>query len=333
VLLVVVAAMVAVGVSWSLWSSDRSVPPPPAAPVTEAPDAATAVMAAYRQGSRVEVLSERTDTRSVYANPDGSHTARVTAVPTRFQRAGEWVDIDRTLVRRPDGSVAPAVVGDDVVLSGGGTAPLLRLRSGEHELSLYWPDRLPEPKLSGDSARYPEVLPGVDLVMRAQPHGYQQLLEIRTPEAAAHPALARISLRVTTSGVRLTADPSGALRALDGAGQAVFVSSPSVMWDASESRTAAVGVEVAGDTLTLVPDKGFLTDPATEYPVTVDPTVSPVYKAQWATTLSGKPGNTYWWRSADPVHPDWAQVGQCWNGNGDCGGIGEAHRLVDRQRQ
>ncbi|MGO1055455.1 LamG-like jellyroll fold domain-containing protein [Crossiella sp. CA198] len=318
---VLVAALVASVVSSAPPEQAR---PPADTPVAAAPDAATAIAAAVRQNSPVEVLSERTGTRTVLAHPDGRHTAKLTAQPTRFQRDGDWVPIDRTLRTRPDGTIAPRAAGDDVALSGGGTAPLLRLAEGENLLALHWPEKLPAPRLAGNEATYPEVLPGVDLIMRAETQGYQQLVVIKTAAAARNPALARIALRAETSGVTLTAEDSGALRAVDRAGRPVFSAAPSVMWDAGRARSAPVGVEVAKGVLTLVPDQRFLADPATVYPVTVDPTVTPFHKSQWATTLSGKPGTTYWGKSADPVHPDWAQVGQCYNAHGDCHGIGEA---------
>jgi hypothetical protein len=321
-----VLAVVAAVLSSPFASGPDPAPLPPDAPVTVAPDPATAVAAAFRQGTKVEVASERTDTRTVFVHPDGTHSARISAVPTRFQRGGRWVDIDRTLARRTDGTVAPKAVGDDVALSGGGDGPLLRLTAGGRTLRMYWPGGLPAPELSGGSATYPEVFRGVDLVMRAEPQGYQQLLVIKTREAAGNPALARVGLAVRSTGLAVSVGKDGGLRAVDEAGTPVFVSSPSVMWDSGKPapRSARVGAELAGGVLTLVPDKEFLADPATVYPVTVDPTTTPFYKAQWATVLSGKPTQTYWWRSADPQNPDWAQVGQCWNGNGDCAGIGEA---------
>jgi hypothetical protein len=46
--------------------------------------------------------------------------------------------------------------------------------------------------LSGDSATYAEVFPDVDLVVRARSAGFQQVLVVKTPEAAANPALQEI---------------------------------------------------------------------------------------------------------------------------------------------
>src|SRR5690348_3577532 len=73
--------------------------------ITEAPDGASAVYAAHRQGSRVEVADQRTATRTIFANPDGTMTAELSAVPMRVRRDGRWLDIDTTLARGTDGAV------------------------------------------------------------------------------------------------------------------------------------------------------------------------------------------------------------------------------------
>src|SRR5262249_48149362 len=164
---------------------------------------------------RVEVTSERGATRTVFANPDGTYTAELTAVPTRVRRGTAWTALDTTIVSRPDGSVGPRSVADDVALSNGSPGtPLIRLASRPAERSLHWPGGLPKPVLAGNSATYREVLPGVDLVLRAEAASYQQLLVIKNREAARNPALARLGLPVQTTGLTLSADASGALRAV-----------------------------------------------------------------------------------------------------------------------
>ncbi|MBB5857622.1 LamG domain-containing protein [Amycolatopsis umgeniensis] len=320
-------ALVLVGSSATLASV--SVPPEPDAPlaaVAEAADDAAAVVAARRQGTRVEVLDQRTATSTVFVEPDGTRTSEMTAVPTRFKRGDDWVPLDRTLVTRADGSVAPKSVGEEVVLSGGGEGtPLIRMTDGGRELALYWPSALPEPALSGTSATYPEVLPGVDLVMQAEADGYRQLLVVKNAAAAKNPALAKVRSRLAAKGVRVSAEPTGALKAVDDKGVQVFGSASSMMWDA-RGRAEKVGVDVVGDVLTLTPDQNLLTGDATAYPVTVDPAYFMSGHNYWATVLSGDRfrNQSFDRRSADGTHPEWAQVGQCWNENKECNGIGEA---------
>src|SRR5262249_43832867 len=162
-------------------------------PVVAAPDTGSAVLAAQAQGARVEVSSLRTPTRTVLANPDGSLTAELSVTPTRVRRGGSWGPVDRTIAPRGDGTIRPPAGIGDLALSGGGSkAPLASLTKDGKRFALFWPGTLPAPKLDGDAATYPEVLPGVDLTMRATPMGYQQELMVKSAEAARSPALAEI---------------------------------------------------------------------------------------------------------------------------------------------
>ncbi|MBC6446292.1 hypothetical protein [Actinokineospora xionganensis] len=166
----------------------------PADVVTEAPDAAAAMFAAERQGSRVAVASERTPSKEVFANPGGTMTAEYTAVPTKVRRGNTWVPINTAMAKRADGSVGPVAAIGDLSVSGGGTeAPLLRIVKDRRSFALHWSGQLPTPVMSGDKATYPDVMPGVDLVVVAQRSGYQQHLVVKTADAARNPALAKIT--------------------------------------------------------------------------------------------------------------------------------------------
>ncbi|MGW5052658.1 LamG domain-containing protein [Actinokineospora sp. NPDC004072] len=227
--------------------------------------------------------------------------------------------VDTTLERRADGSVAPVAADGELVLSGGGDGPLAELGSAGRRFSVGWPGALPRPVVAGSTATYPDVLPGVDLQMHAEPGGYRQHLVVKTREAAKNPKLAAIRLSLDTDGLRVRAEKSGALTAVDDAGEVVFSSPPATMWDA-ERRTKRVGVVLGKGTMDLKPDTAFLADPATRFPVTIDPDWAGG-KHGWTSVLSGKPGTAYWNTSGDG--PDSAQVGQCYE-NGYCKGIGEA---------
>ncbi|TCO59398.1 concanavalin A-like lectin/glucanase superfamily protein [Actinocrispum wychmicini] len=303
---------------------DGHTPPSQQVSVSEAPDAATAALAAWRQGTRVEVADQRTSTSVTFANPGGSFTSELSPVPVRVKVAGSWARIDTGLVRRPDGSVGPVAAEGELSLSGGGSGPpLASLRSIGRTLALQWPDPLPVPVLSGSTATYPEVLPGVDLVMHAVRNGFQQDIVLKNAEAARNPKLAAIRLGMRAEGLRVTTDARGAIQATDESGAVVFTAPPSKMWDAS-GREAAVGVSVVDGSLVLTPDRAFLADPGLTFPVTVDPALSTFYKQSWATVLSGSAvANTSYWNTSGDG-PGAAQVGQCWNGRNQCHGIGEA---------
>jgi hypothetical protein len=168
-----------------------------AAPASER----AAVARARASGQRVEVLSKRSETMEVFAEPNGTFTALLHAGPVRVRRGGGWVPVDTTLERRADGSVGPRATVEPLAFSGGGSGPLLRLGRDGRRVTLTWPWRLPAPRLAGDTATYPEVLPGVDLRLTAAATGFHEVLVVKTRQAAANPALARLRFGISTSGL------------------------------------------------------------------------------------------------------------------------------------
>ncbi|MER5334875.1 hypothetical protein [Micromonospora sp. NPDC002717] len=235
-----------------------SAAPPAAAGTGAATEAARAAAAAERTGQRVEVLSARTELTQVFAKPSGGFVAETAAVPQRVRQTdGSWADVDLTLRRDGAGGFRPAVSPADVRFSAGGRGPATTLTSGGKSLTLSWPGELPAPVVSGDAATYPEVLPGVDLVLRATHTGFTHVLTVKTPQAAANPALREI--RFDLGGdVRVRRDADGSLRALAGAAE-VARSAPAEMWDST--TTSATGRSVAGKSSAAGPGAGARTAP------------------------------------------------------------------------
>jgi hypothetical protein len=272
---------------------------PSVAEVSGATDAVSASAAARRTGHRVEVLGLRSQTGQVFANPSGTFTSEEYAQPVRVRRAdGSWAPVDLTLRRAPDGSVSPVASPVDLRLSGGGDGALVTVARTGRAMSLGWPGRLPAPVLAGDTATYPEVLPGVDLRVRSLVDGFTEVLVVKDRRAAANPALRAVRFTTTTTGVGLRPGAAGSVTAVDTAGRAVFGSGTAVMWDStpvtegSEPRHAAMPVTVTPGGLTVTPDRGLLSDPDTVYPVFVDPSVS--VGATWTMINEKHPDQSYW---------------------------------------
>jgi hypothetical protein len=239
-------------------------------------------------GRRVEVGEKRSEQAQTFANPDGSFTVEVSAVPRRVRRAdGGWATVDTSLRRQVDGSVAPVAVAQPLTLSGGGDAPLVSMGTATGPWSLSWPSALPAPRLDGDAALYPDVFAGVDLRVRVLTTGFTYVLVVRTRAALANPGLRRIAVSVSGPALRQRAD--GGIEAVDSTGAVVLSSGGALMWDsgggtAAEpssatgpgdgARSAAVTVSTSGRDLVLVPDAGMLADPEVVLPVYVDPQVA-----------------------------------------------------------
>jgi hypothetical protein len=200
----------------------------PAEPV--AWDEAAARAQAQALGRAVEVASLTTTRERLLANPDGTWTYEQHTQAVRARRAdGSWAPVD-TRLRRLDGRVRPAASAVGMWFSAGGTGPVARIARASRSLSMTLPWRLPAPVLSGPRATYREVLPGVDLVVVAEPASFSEVLVVKTREAAANPALATLRLQVKAPGLSLRA-AGGGFVAEDAAGAVVFASPAPSMWD------------------------------------------------------------------------------------------------------
>ncbi len=290
-----------------------SVAPAPAAAAAgpSCSDAAqskgAAIAAAAACGTPVEIGPDRSEYARVFAEPSGAMTIDTSVAPRWVHRAdGSWVDVDTSLRRLPDGSLAPSATLADVRFSGGGTGPFATLNKGGHSFTLSWPTSLPAPVVAGDSATYFGVLSGVDLVVRATDMGFSHVLVVETPQAAANPAVQHVSLKVGGDATVSTTTEGGLQVAAGGtvvatAGRASvwdstppdsgapdgigMVSPSSAVAPTDAARHAQVAAQVTNGTLTLTPDAKLLTDPGVTFPLFVDPEFSvPQQRFTYATS-------------------------------------------------
>ncbi|WP_159104561.1 ricin-type beta-trefoil lectin domain protein [Plantactinospora sp. BB1] len=302
----------------------RAEPAParPANRIDRLGDSDRAAAEARLTGRSVEVGSATTASSRTVANPDGTFTMDVSPRPTRVKRDGGWVALDPTLRRNPDGSYSPAAAPYDLVLSGGGTDPFALVSNGDSKLGLRFPSRLPAPTVSGATATYPAVLPGVDLVVTANEQGgFAHALVIKNAAAAADPAVRNLTLPLVTRNATVRTMPDGGLAAEDQYGRTVFSAPTPEIWDSSvptgeqaaatgspqrstpteaspAAKRATVTTRVTGDALTLSPDPALLGDPDVRYPLYLDPawnanSTAPARNA-WTYVDSARKDNSYW---------------------------------------
>lgn len=286
--------------------SEAAAAPVPKVAATVAASETDAVAAAKHSGKRVEVLDRRTEAAQVFANPDGHLTAEFAPTAVRVRHGNSWIPVDTTLAARADGTVAPKAATTDLVFSGGGTAPLVRMTKDGKEFGLSWPSALPKPTLEGDSATYADVFPGTDLVLHATSSGFSHLLVVKNATAAKNPALQSVKFGLTNTGLTTEVNGAGALTAKDSTGNAVFASADPVMWDtpaadrratpvpAGEARQAKVAVKVTDRQLEVVPDRAMLTDPAARFPLVIDPTYLERPMWDWNIFESQHTTTNYW---------------------------------------
>jgi len=313
--------------------------------LAQASDAAAARAAARTCGGRVEVGSARTEYTQVFQNPDGTASVEIYAYPQRVKRAdGSWANLDATLTANADGTLSPKAAMADVVVSGGGADRLVSARRGAAQVALSWPGRLPKPVVSGAQATYPEVVPGVAVVVTAHATGFSEVVVVKNRAAAANPAVRRLVLGASLSGVhwRGGTGADSDLQAVDETGKTVFAATAPRMWDSSPSpasiaaaaggrakgdvsgpaegaRSSRLGLALSGNGVTLTPDLAMLDDPAVTFPVYLDPTLN--YTA-WTMINDEFPDQPYWSYDKTDCPPNFtatecAKVGNIYGGTMD----------------
>jgi hypothetical protein len=178
---------------------------------TPTPAELAAAAQARSSGTPVAVADLTTETQQVFAAPKGGFTVNVNPVPVRTKQAGLWVAIDTTLKHGADGYSPAATAYGTVTFSPGGTAPLATTTFDGTSYAVSWPGALPAPTVSGSTATYANVLPGVDLIMSATvTGGFSDVLVVHDATAARNPALAALRLTTHASNGRV-ATQDGAL--------------------------------------------------------------------------------------------------------------------------
>ncbi|MEU8702427.1 LamG domain-containing protein [Streptomyces sp. NPDC048680] len=226
-------------------------------------DQASAQARAAASGERVEVVEERTERETVYANPDGTTlTMEKSISPVRVEMpGGGWASPDASLTERADGSIGPKAAAMDLSFSPGGDgAELVTIGQDGRSVSLGWPGNLPAPQLDGSRATYSDVLPGVNLILTATVEGFRQVLEVETPEAAANPALENISYDLDARNLTLSAGPGGGVEAVDGDGKTVFRSPVAQMWNSAGNGGATADPAASAKLLAASQEVGVLRD-------------------------------------------------------------------------
>ncbi|WP_228551912.1 DNRLRE domain-containing protein [Mumia zhuanghuii] len=251
--------------------------------VQDRPDAVSASLASRQADEKVEDLSARTETKQIFANPDGTWTEETASGPVRVaDGAGVWHDIDTTVIPVKNGKGLTArFASADVVFSGGGDTTFATITDEQGNTSGFgWPTALPEPVLDGNTVTYPGAVENGDLVVTALPTGFSHSVVLR--KAPTGPL--EIPIPVETPEGELVENANGSL-VLKASGEKLVTAPPPLMWDATEGADGLPGnvelveaeIESAGtgenaeQTLVLTPDEDWLSDPATVYPVTVDP--------------------------------------------------------------
>ncbi|MEU3648880.1 LamG domain-containing protein [Lentzea sp. NPDC034063] len=252
--------------SAGLITPDALAAPAPA----ELPDEVAALAAARKFDKPVKVSGLTTEASETVARPDGRMELVQSLKPERTKRGNKWVPVNTKLSKDADGVIRPEAATVDLQFSGKGKGkPLASVAKDGVEVGLTWPESLPEPTVDGARTTYSEVWPGVDLTVEATATGFSQLLVVKNADAAKSDKLRKITYGSHVKGGELS-ERDGLLEVKDSKGTVRFSGDASQMWDAT-GRPARMGVELTGNTLSVVPDQAFLASPDTKFPVSIDP--------------------------------------------------------------
>ncbi|MFJ9907923.1 LamG-like jellyroll fold domain-containing protein [Streptomyces sp. NPDC101152] len=314
----------------------------PSAGLTES----QALAKARATGKPVQATAETTDSSTLTANSNGTLTLRQTIAPVRRLVHGRWENLDPTLVRHADGTISPKVSTSPLTLNSGAAGkPLASMRAGSGSLAVSLPAdfTLTTPTLSGPTATYHDVLPGVDLAVTAQDTGgFSEVLVVKNATAAANPALADLALSTKATGVTLASDAAGDITAKDPHGDTLFSATAPTMWDSGRAaastpkatnlqtgqkvdtrtgnplisspaspgtaaRTTSLKASYRAGRIRLSPDHDLLRGKHTVYPVYIDPTFVPSGQTDtvqaWAFVDSKWPNTSYWEPGASTPGP------------------------------
>jgi RHS repeat-associated protein len=266
------------------------------------PDLTSAYLAARLLKHRIEVTGLETETTTTWTNPDGTLTTDSNAAPIREQVSGAWANVDTTLVPADGGGFKPKVSAVPVVFSGGGAQPLVSASADSGSVATKWAGALPVPMISGNTATYTDVSPGVNLVVTAGVTGYEESIVLTSRPTAA----TRFRLPIAATGLSVAQDPtSGALHFTGRGGKAALVSNAPMMWGAAldphsdqpiktSTVSSVLSTDASGPSLTVSPSAAFLADPSVTYPVTIDPPSSLTDAAYtYISSLSGQQGSSF----------------------------------------
>jgi len=303
-------------------------------PVMPHTAAAAAMARARATGHPVVVAPDTTATSVTVAEPDGTFQNTVSALPVRVRRDGTWVPASARLVRGR-GVLAPVAAAEPVTLSAGGGGPVAVLRGLDGQnLALWFPGRLPVPVISGASATYRSVRPGVDLrVTVATTGGITQTLVVHTAAAAGSSWLRRFTERYATSGgLRLAADAAGNLVATGRNGPVLEAGAPVVNLPARAGHAArrgasgpglpaAVGrAEVSGDRITDLFHGAVLAHPAA-FPLSIVAAIGPAEGLAGVAARSSVSMGSAAFPSPSTIKPYGYVEAQDVQGSGGCQGV------------
>ncbi|GEM_PF-2976466 len=258
----------------------------------------------FQLGRSSEKVADRTAVRQRFRNPDGSVTDRFSLEP-RFYKAGtELLPIDTNL--SADGSRTAKTVsagGKGLAATAnwfstklGNLSQGVTVGVGADALTMtpVGAVSLPDPTSLSNVAVYPEVWPGVDLRYRVTPTGLKEEMVLKNPSVASSYSFSLTGATTTGPVVAgkgdVAAQFDGSLGLSGSLGERVMFAPPVVTGDGdgrifTDAKPTLTG---SGSSVSVAVDPAWLAaQPASEFPIVVDPTITGRAGTGWASFAAG----------------------------------------------
>ncbi|MBM3933541.1 MAG: DNRLRE domain-containing protein [SAR202 cluster bacterium] len=252
---------------------ERSFPPSPDnAPITTAGDQLKSP-----QASR-EILQKRTSKSKTVLNVDGTYTDTVYSSPVHYEESpGVWRDIDNTL--RPslaEGYAFEKTANSFTAMFGDvSSADGVKVALGDQAISFGLEGAAEvEPVVEGNKITYPEVYPGVDLVLTVNSDGVKEEIVLKQPVKDAS-----FTFTVGTAGLDVRENEDGTIGLYSGDKQVMYMPK-AFMYDSGNNdvghpnRSSDVSMEIKDGYLIITPNAEWLADSSRVYPLVIDPTIT-----------------------------------------------------------
>jgi RHS repeat-associated protein len=239
-----------------------------------------------------EIVSLRTRTSRTYATAGGAYESRLYAAPVNYRDpSGAWQPIDTRLVPAPTGYRTAA--NDLTVAVPANAAGPVTVTSPAGWVSYALRGASGTPAVDGSTATYAAALPATSVTLRSEADRVKE--ELTLADATA-PATFVYDVRTSTGLL-----PKASGRSLDFvgvmSGKPVLSFAPPWMSDAAGAYSTGVSYRLSraldGWTVAVALDRGWLSDPARVFPVTVDPTTQQVSPAQNTYLDKANPSTSY----------------------------------------
>ncbi len=233
-----------------------------------------------------ELAGRRTPNGRFFQLADGRVQAEISGGPANY-RDGEGrfrpIDTRVAAVDRPGFAVGNRT-NAFTSLFGGSSARLVRVEQGGRlvELGLAGGARRVAPRVAGSTVTYPGLAGGADVVYEVSAGAVKEKIVLRAAPAGD----VSYSFTLRTGGLTARQGSDGSIEFVrPSGGEPMFVMPPPFMFDDrddanspygkawSDKVTQRLAQRGGTTTVTVTPDRAWLTDPARQYPVVLDPTI------------------------------------------------------------